>query len=206
VSAVKHLAVDPAVACEALGLTLGWAGGEMPVFVDGRPLPSFKLPCPVGGDLWRRAHALDERASAQVEVGLPQQGAYVGSSTVLWVWVSGRDQVFRASRFRPAPSIVLRFGAGSERLLLWPLREPAAWVSAGPANERIAYAVHAPRTRCVPERLRVPVPGTFVRVGRARPAPVLVTRLEPDDFTLGQVAGGLKAPPSRDAWRERRSA
>jgi hypothetical protein len=109
----------------------------------------------------------------------------------------------RARRFRPVPSIVLRFGGSSDRLLLWGLDEPVSVFELAARNERLSYALRAPRTRCDAGGLRVPLPGTFLRLGRQRPAPVLVTRMDAASYSLAEVSGRLKDPPSRDAWRER---
>lgn len=203
---VKHLEVDPAIACNFLAFALGWGcpGAQLPVFVDGRPVPWFSLECGpgLGERLWGRAHVLDLERSAQVEVGLPDAGA----ATVLWAHVTGREQLRYAARFRPAPALVLRFGSSSDRLLVWGLRESTSWLGLESHNDRIAYALHASRARCAPEKLRIPVPGTFVRVGRERPAAVLLTRMELTDYTRSQVTGVLKAAPSKTAWRERQPA
>lgn len=204
-SRLRYLEISPREAINFLAFVLGWNGGELPVFLDGSAVPSLHLPCKRGlGDrLWERALGFDLRRGAQVEIGLPLKD---GCATVLWAWSRSPESTFRAARFRPEPAMVLRFGKGAERLMLWGLREPVPYVSIEPANERISYALHAPRTCCRPEKLRIPLPGTFLRVGRERPAPVLVTRRELSDYTRSQVADGLKDPPPRDAWRERKSA
>jgi hypothetical protein len=193
---LRFLEVDPAEAVAFLAFTVGWGAGELPVYLDGQLAPAFSAPA---GRLWERARALDERRSCQVEIGLP----LTSGVSVLWCWTRTPDSTRRASRFRPAPSMVLRFGSGAERLLLWGLGERASWPSIEPHNERVAYALRAPRTRCVPEKLRIPLPGTFVRVGRSRPAPVLVTRMELGEYRLEDVTRRLRMPPAKDAWRQR---
>lgn len=202
---IRYLPVLGLEAARALTLMVGWAGGEIPVYVDGKGASEFVLPAgPGAGDeLWRRAERLDREHSAQVEIGLPGHGQYVTNGTVLWAWTTGRDQRWRASQFRPEPSMVLRFGASSDRLSIWSLEEEITWQQLELHNDRLAYALHAARTRTKGERLRIPLPGTFIRVGRRVPAPVLVTRLEPVSYSLRQVTGSLKDAPSRDAWRER---
>jgi hypothetical protein len=201
---VKHLDVEPAEAVRFLVFILGWNGGALPVFVNGRE--ERLLLCKAGTA--ERLHELARRAdlerSAQVEIGLPMRDHGVGESTVLWAWSRSRDATRRASRFRPTPALVLRFGRGAQRLMLWGLSELVPYVSIEPHNERIAYALHAPRTHCTPEKLRIPLPGTFLRIGRRRPAPVLVTRMEATDYTRSQVTAALKEAPPRDAWRARR--
>ena len=198
-SVVRHLRADPAEAAHYLAFLLGWGGGKVPVFRDGQQTPVFSVEAD-GEGLWRRAHRLDMEHDAQVELGLPLEHRFAGASTVLWAWV-GAQSLSAAHRFRPHPSMVLRFGGGSERLMLWALTDPIGWPSIKPHNERLAYALRAPRTRCDAEKLRVPLPGTFLRCGRARPVPVLVTRMDDslDTFSLGR----LKDPPSRDAWKQR---
>lgn len=205
---IKHLGVPPAEAAEFLAIMLGWNGGKIPVFVDGRQTPDFMVACgPRAGErLWRRAEALELGRSAQVEIGLPVVNGGVSSSTVLWCWCDSRDSSWRASRFQPAPALVLRFGASAQRLCLWGLREAVPWPSIEPHNGRLSYALRAPRTRCEAEQLRVPMPGTFLRVGRSRPVPVMVTRMEMTGYTRSQVTSQLKDAPSRDAWRQRKSA
>jgi hypothetical protein len=205
-SGVKHLDADPLIACNFLAFTLGWEcpGASLPVFVDGRRVPSFRLKCGpgMGEELWRAAHSLDLHANAQVEVGLPE----TATAPVLWAHVTGHEQLRRATRFKPPPAMVFRFGSSSDRLLVWGLRETTSWLGLEAHNDRIAYALHASRARCAPEKLRVPVPSTFVRVGRSRPAPVLLTRMELTDYTRSQVTAALRDAPSKTAWRERRSA
>lgn len=203
-SGIRHVEVDPAEAVGYLAFMLGWAGGDLPVFVDGGVAPAFWLPSRgLGAELWRRAQALDERRSVQVEVGLPS-GA--GGATVLWAWCSSRDSTWRASRFQPAPSLVLRFGAGAKRLALWSLRELVPLHLVETHNERLSYVLRAPRTRCASHKLRIPLPGTFVRVGRSRPAPVMVTRMVLTDYTRTQVTSQLRDAPAKDAWRHRKTA
>lgn len=175
----------------------------MPVFLDGRPKPAFHLDGVTHGPrLWRRAEALDRLSDAQVEVGLPLTNGSIGHSGVLWAWVKGRDQLWRASRFKPMPSLVLRLGASTERLLVWGLRKAVSCFEVAPLNERISYALRAARTHCEPEKLRIPLPGTFLRVGRVNPVPVLVTRFELGCYSAREVAGSLRDAPSRDAWKE----
>jgi len=203
---VQHLA-RPAEAVNFVAFALGRAGGRLPVYVDGSDAVACWLPCEpgLGEELWRRAHRWDLERSWQVEVGAPRSRDGVLMSAVLWVWATSPESLARAARFRPAPAFVLRFGGSSERLCVWPLEEPVDWGRAQLLNERIAYAIHAPRTRAAPAALRIPLPGTFLRVGRSRPAPVLVTRMDLDVFAPGQVAGRLKDPPPPDAWKQRAS-
>lgn len=152
-----------------------------------------------GNRVLRIAKLLDERG-LEAFIGLSSEG----SAPVLWCWVEGSDQVWRAGRFRPMPSVVLRMGKGSRRLLLWGLQESVGFQQVAPANRRIAYALHASQKYAEPEMLRVPLPGSFLREGRKKPVPVLMTRLEVESFTREQVVGRLRDPPPKDRWRERR--
>ena len=103
-------------------------------------------------------------------------------------------------RFNP---LVLKLGTGSERLMIWMLDEPLAYGRVAPANESLAYAFRAPRTRSEPEKLTIPLPGTFLRAGRTRAAAVTLTRCEFEHHSVGRLLGGLKTPPAKDAWRNR---
>lgn len=192
-----------------IAFALGYNGGELPIYVDQGPNPARSLVCAPGLHYGHRlsyvAKTLDEIRSVEVAVGLPTIMSYVHTSTVLWAWVKGGEQVKRARTFKPSPAIVLQIGTSSERLLLWTLRNPIAVELVEAYNSKISYALKAPRTRVRAEKLRVPMPGTFMRLDRKRPAPILVTRLEMGTPTYEQVAGSLKDPPPKDAWKERKS-
>lgn len=196
------LDVEPEEAAAFIAFMLGWPGGDLPVYVDGRR--SFGLSCAAlaGPRLWDRARRLEQSWGVDVEAALPS----MVSVPCLWAWVASPDSLKGAARFRPAPSLVLRFGGSSERLLLWGLRETLTYGQTLAFNERLSYRLRAPRTRCDPASLRVPLPGTFRHGGRVRPVPVVVTRMELGDYEAARVAGWLKDPPPRDAWRERVSA
>jgi hypothetical protein len=147
---------------------------------------------------------MDLQESAEVAVGLPAVNGCVLASTVLWASVRGSEQVERVRTFRRKPSIVLKLGCGSERLLLWLLGEPVDVGLVESANRKLAYALRAVQKGGRAEELRVPLPGTFLRLGRARPAPITVTRLDLGAvFTHHVLVGGLKDPPPPDLWRER---
>jgi hypothetical protein len=147
---------------------------------------------------------MDVVHSLQVRVGLPQKERDHGvwSTPVLHCWVSGKDQVARAARHRATPSISIRCG-GTRRLLLWGLGEPVDSLLAFRMNRRLAYSFGAPQKAGDPSALWVPLPGTYERVGRARPQRIDLGRLELDSFTVGQVVGSLRDPPDPNAWRER---
>lgn len=207
-----RVAVRPAAAIVEIAWLLGYAGaGELPLYLDGKPNPERLLPCSRLAEsalrLARLAERFDRDDSAEVAIGLPVTGGYVYDCTILHAWVKGGQQLRLAAQFTPAPSVVLKMGAdGSERLLMWALKRPVSESKAALYNARLSYVLKAPRTRSAPEKLRVPMPGTFLRIGRARPAPVLVTRLSAETgHDVEKVAGGLREPPPKDAWRERKS-
>lgn len=203
-----RVAISPAGAIAQIAFALGWHGGELPVYVDGKPNPEHVLPCEhtlrLGERLARIARKLDYEDNAEVAVGLPTIKEFVHNSTVLWCWVRSGESVKRAAGFTPRPSIVLKVGAGAERLLIWGLRNPITAEAVEAENARIAYALHAPRTRIKPDALRVPLPGTFARVGRGRPAPILVTRLILGELSWESITADLKSPPP--TWAERQRA
>lgn len=207
---IKHLGLPARDACEALGLILGCAGGSMPVWLDGSL--SAGLACDVGDvgvRLWERSSRWDERRSLQVEVGLPVHGHAgrdeVVRSPVLWAWTQSQESLTNASRLKPAPTMVMRFGIGASRLLLWSLKKPLGWAQIEPSNRRISYRIRGSGARAAPETLRVPVPGTFLRVGRTVPVPVLLTRLDLGCcYDYLEVVGRLKDAPDKNAWRKRK--
>lgn len=192
-----------------IAFALGYHGGDLPIYIDQRPNPARLLKCgpphiECGRRLAATAHKLDQDRSVEVAVGLPTIKSYVHFSTVLWAWVKGNEQLQRARGFKPSPSIVLQIGSSSERLLIWTLRNPITVELVEAYNSKISYALKAPRTRVRAEKLRVPLPGTFMRVDRRRPVPIVATRLALGTPTYDQVAGTLRDPPSKDAWKERK--
>lgn len=178
----------------------------MPVYVDGQEVDRLRGP-DCGAALLRLCERFDGRESREVEVGLPVTTRYgtAGSVTVLWATTDTRASARHASRFRPAPSMVLKLGPGAKRILLWGLRESIPALLAEEANKRIAYKLRAPYRACDPDKLRLPVPGTCLRAGRRRPTPVLVTRLSSSAFNRSQVVYGLKDPPKPYVQRMRES-
>jgi hypothetical protein len=183
-----------------LAFCVSWGGGEIPLFTDGAARPRLYLEHH-GAQLAALAQRLDRREH-EVQIGLAesQHGLGPAQSTILWAWVESKDSAQRAwRRFRPTPAVVLRMGSSCRRLCIWPLREALPWVLVENSNKRIAYALHAPQKYALPEKLRIPVPGTSLRAGRKRPVPVLPTRLETDAWTREQLVGRLKEPPP--PWR-----
>lgn len=202
-----RVAVPPAAAIAQIVFACAYErAGEIGIYVNGKPNPERYLPCKdvlrAGERLGRLAAALDLDRSAEVAIGLPCTGGFVYSTTVLHAWITSGEQEKRAKRFTPAPSIVLKVGGSKERLLMWVLRKPVSDDKARTLNARLSYSLGAPRTRSKPESLRIPCPGTFSRVGRERPSPILLTRLNIARGHLAEkVAGGLKEPPDPEAWR-----
>lgn len=204
---MKHHAVPFPVAVDALAFYIGWAGGWLPI--ERRRGDRVRL-------FWRPARApglsslvrdLDERYSDEIAVGLPQRERWnggVGTATVAWCWVEGSAQVDRAMRHRPLPTMALTFGGGSRRLLLWGLEAPVRWLELQAANKRLAYAFGARQRDGDPDGLRIPMPGTCLRAGRSRPAPVVCSRLTVATFDLAAVAGHLREPPEPAKWWEGR--
>jgi hypothetical protein len=119
----------------------------------------------------------------------------VSRASMLWCRVEGSDQLERARRFRPLPSIVFAEGSSSRRLLFWPLEAVHPWGEVLAANRRIAYRLRAVQKHGDPDELVFSAPGTCLRSGRARPVPVRVVRLTVETFTLAQVASRLRDPP-----------
>lgn len=195
-AALAPAAIDPIEALNALHFGLSYAGGTIPIFIAGRATATRRARTP--GELQELAAVLHNREQeASAGLALPDgPSRYPQESTVLWCWVQGTKQVERARRFRPLPSIVLQMGASSRRLLLWLLAEPIPIMLVESANRKLAYALHAPQKWALPDTLRVPLPNTFLRAGRKRPAPVLMTRLATDHHTRSQIVGRLRDPPA----------
>lgn len=189
-------------ALRALDLLMGWRDPWMPIDYGGDRRTWHRCGDPSG--LARLIQAWDERWSEEMLLGLPWARMSSGGpcgATILWARVEGKDQTQRAHRFRPLPTMVIREGASSRRLLMWALDEWRDYFDVEKANKRIAYRLRSKQCDGLPERLRVPAPGTCLRVGRTRPVPVVVARLEPVFFSINAVAGRLKdPPPQRMPW------
>lgn len=187
-------------AVRLLALLTMWGGGVAPVYRNGGASPAGWVDCSrpseAAEELLRRVAR--GRDSVQLELGLPERARRAGgptSCTCLWVWVESKDQARRAGRFKPLPTLVLKMGKSCRRLLIWGLEEQVPYVLVVAANKRLAYALRAPQKYSAPERLRVPLPGTFLRAGRVRPSPVLVTRVGDEMFDRQQLTGRLRDPP-----------
>ena len=188
----------------ALDFLLGWAGGYLPVYREnGHGVKTAWLEAGRNG-LASFAAESQRLRSDDLHVGLPCKVRFGGPTmgTVLWCRIEGQDQLDRARRHRPLPSMVVQEGRSTRRVLIWALEDRAGYVDIETMNRRLAYRFGAVQRFGVPENLRVPVPGTFLRAGRSRPVAVVTTRLEPDFYSLTDVAGRLKDPPP--AWNPNR--
>lgn len=195
----------------ALDVILGGSGKWAPLFMDsvaageettwhrvGQPGSAERLVGFVG--------RMEDRFSPDMALGLAQpqrQGDGVRDCPMLWCRVEGDKQVKRAHRFRSRPTLVIGDATSSKRLLMWWLTGSVDYFDAVDANRKLAYHLGAPqKVGKEPDLLRIPVPGSCLRTGRARPSPVVVTRCEPVRFELAALVGGLKQPPDPDAWRK----
>ena len=160
----------------------GWSRKSLPLYMDGKKAGQVPV---------HPLSALATRCRETREMSLGVEG----EPTILWAWISGTAQVQRAHRFRPKPSMVLRMGASSERLLIWALREAIPVMLCEGANKRLSYAFRAPYTRSTVESLRIPL--TTLTANRKRLVPVEVTRMELEPmFLRSEVVGRLKEPPA----------
>lgn len=191
-------------ALQALDLLMGWHDPWMPMEFrrEGRTARYWHR-CGNGRTLAETVQRADELYSDEIILRLPEHARGKGplGATVLWCRVEGKDQLERARRFRPLPTLVLQEGASSRRLLMWGLRSWVDYFEAEQLNKRIAYRLRAVQRHGVPENLEVPAPGTCLRLGRTRPVPVVVGRLTTDVYMPAAVAGKLKdPPPQRMPW------
>jgi hypothetical protein len=198
-------------ALQALETILGYAGGWMPVERRrDRVVKRGWHHAGVPGSPRRFAdHVLtqDQRWSAEVAFGLPERVRWNGGasrSTVLWVLVSGSDQVARAAKLRPMPTVAIREGSSSRRWLIWMLERPVFALEAEQRNRRIAYCCGSTQKFGRVDMAQFPCPGTFLREGRTRPLPVTCSRLSTASYEPDEVTGRLKEPPDPAAWKEGR--
>lgn len=200
--------VPAAEALAGLEFTVGAAGGWAPLRFETEERRGLIWHAAGGpgsiGSLQRMVLNAEQRWSEEVTMGLPLVERWRREptwATVLWARVEGGSQLARARAFRPLPAIALQEGSSTRRVLLWPLRERITATRAETMNKRIAYALGA-RQRDGRMDVTFPMPGTFLRVGRGRPTPVVCVRLEDGWWTAEQVAGRLKDPPPPHDWRE----
>lgn len=197
-------------ALRAFQFFTAWWGGWVPlqlrswkpseiVWRQGPPGPGHSR------DLVGMVRFLDEHYDDEILLGMPQErpnNGGVGRASVLWCRVEGKDQLARARRFHPRPSLVLAEGTSTRRWLFWPLERPVSYFEVKPANRKIAYHLRAMQKWGDPDRVWFPAPGTCLRAERSRPVPVVVARLTQDVFELDAVVGRLREPPEVDWWRE----
>jgi hypothetical protein len=191
----------------AIDLMLGWHHHHMPVELTA-DRTRFWHRCGHAGDGARLARVVrwhDERADTEIRLGIPQAKPNAGGvhgATVLWCVVDGNDQLARARRFRPRPSLVLKAGFSSRRWLVWALEEPVDYFALQAANRKLAYSLRAVQKYGDADLAWFPAPGTCLREDRARPVPVVVARLTTDTFHAASVVGRLKEPPPKDSWMD----
>lgn len=144
----------------------------------------------------------DELWSDEVLLGVPERERGRGpcGATFLWCRVEGPKEIKRAHQFRPLPSVAVQ--ANGVRFLIWPLKTWLPYFDVEERNRKIAYRLGATQKYGTPENLWMPAPGSCLRVGRARPVPVVCRRLEAVAFKPDQVTGRLKDPPERYDWRK----
>lgn len=151
--------------------------------------------------LERRVRSIDEALSAEVSMGLPRRSREaegVSGGTILWAVIENPQQLKRARWFRPRPTVALKKGESSWRLLVWALTERLDYYSLRQANRRLAYRFGAVLARGEPDGFWMPLPGTCLHVGRKRPCLVSVARLRSDAYAAREVVGALKDPPEYD--------
>jgi hypothetical protein len=188
-------------ALRALDTLLGWRHPWMPIEYGQSELTGRSWHrCGDPDGLVRLVRGWDEDHSDEILLGLPEPKPKSGpmGATILWARTEGKSQTDKAFKLRPMPTMVLREGGSSRRLLVWALRRWADYFEVQDLNARIAYRLGAKQCDGLPERLRIAAPGTCLRVGRGRPIPVVVSRLEPVSYLPEQVAGRLRKPPEVD--------
>ena len=146
----------------------------------------------------------DELWSDEIHLGLaePRRGSGPMGAGILWARVEGKEQLERARKFRPLPTLAVQEGSSTRRWLIWGLREWLPYFDVEQMNRRVAYALRATQKHGLPENFWLPAPGSSLSVGRDRPVPIVARRLQPHVFTAQQVAGRLKDPPE-PKWMER---
>ena len=198
---------DPTEGLQALLLCLCWPflGYEeaaVPVVMDGHRTSWFRASralkrIPDHCERMDRVHSLDLKLGA---CRLKRDSMGVFDVGFLHCWVSGRSQLEAAMHLPVLPSLAIRC-SGSRRLLVWLLRERTGL--AIELNRRLSYAVGGVQKESDPEKLWIPVPGSYERLGRRTPSRVDVSRVSLEDFTAGEVVSGLREVPDRNAWRNR---
>lgn len=126
-------------------------------------------------------------------------------SSLLWVRTESGESASRLRMFKPAPAVVIREGATNRYVAFWALEKPLTpgWLDI--ANQRLRYALHAPRKHAS-DGFRVVLPGAVLRQGRGRSLPVELVRYEPELLPARAIVGRLRDAPDPDAWRKPRDA
>lgn len=110
---------------------------------------------------------------------------------VLWAVLRDGKAAEVLTRFRPAPTLVVRAGRTQHRAALWALSRPLRGAYIEQATQRLAYALHGFRRAASVETL---IPSPFS-------APNFIEYEQPEIFTARQVVGHLRDAPAIDAWR-----
>jgi len=191
-------------ALRALDTILGWKDPWMPVErlrMDERRRSWHR--CGSGRALVSLVQGCDELYSDEILLGLPERerGRMPCGATVLWARVEGPDQLERARKFRPLPTMAVQEGSSTRRWLLWAVDRWMPYFEVEERNRKIAYRLGATQKHGLPENFWLPAPGSCLRVGRSRPVPIIVRRLESQVFSPDIVTRRLKQPPERDAWK-----
>jgi hypothetical protein len=208
---VKHHQARFAEAIHALYCFTTWDGpGWLQLRLRGEDHDTVvQHRCTGPAKLADRVRFFNERFTDEITISLPRpkpQWGTAGPSSILWCRIEGSDQEARARRFKPFPSMVLREGASTRRLLIWALTERLDWTTCVDLNRRLAYHLRAVQKHGDPDTLEIPAPGTCLTVGRSRPVPIVVDRLVPEFYVANRVAGRLRKPPPADAWQKGRAA
>lgn len=199
----RHHAAQFADALNAFQCIAAWSGSFIPITTSAwgpRELMWRRGP---SSDLAETVRYLDEQGDVEVRLGIPHHTITAGGVTnasMLWAYITGDEQLQRARRLRPLPSLVFAEGASNRRWLMWALDRVLSWSEVKDANRRIAYALRAVQKYGDPDAAWIPAVGTCVREGRARPVPVRCARLTTATYTPQQVVGRLKAPPEQTKW------
>lgn len=194
-------------ALSALDLLAGWKDRMMPVErvrMDGRR--SCWHVCGSPRALVGLVQRCDELYSDEITLRLPEPRRWGGpmGATILWVRVEGDKQLEHARKFRPLPTMAVAEGSSSRRWLIWAVDRYLPYFEVDERNRKIAYRIGAVQKHGLPEGLRLPAPGSCVRMERARPVPVVCRRLVPVVFDPDAVTRGLRSPPE-PKWMEARA-